>query len=113
MRRRLVPDERSVPSGATEPVEPFAGPLGDLEFDDGYDELDSPAEFAASGGGRRIAVRFEQGFPVAQVFAPAGKDFVCFEPMTARANALSDGGFPVARPAEPFVAVFSVTVADV
>jgi hypothetical protein len=30
--------------------------------------------------------------------------------MTARANALRDGGFPVARPGEPFAAVFSVSV---
>jgi aldose 1-epimerase len=110
VRRRLLLDEHKLPTGETEPVEPFRGTLGDREFDDGYDELEEPAVFAVSGGGRRIEVRFEEGFRIAQVFAQAGDDFVSFEPMTARANALSDGGFEVARPGEPYTAVFSVVV---
>jgi aldose 1-epimerase len=111
-RRRLLLDERKLPSGETEQVAAWSGPLGDQEFDDPFDELPSPPAFAVSGGGRRISVEFEQGFPVAQVFAPAGQDLICFEPMTARANALRDGGFPVASPGEPFVAAFSISVAS-
>jgi galactose mutarotase-like enzyme len=107
-----VLDEQKLPSGATEPVEPWTGSLGEREFDDAFDQLDEPAVFAAGGGGRRISVAFEQGFHLAQVFAQAGQDFVSFEPMTARADALRSGGFQVARPGEPYVAAFSVSVAD-
>jgi hypothetical protein len=38
-----------------------------------------------------VEVRFEQGYPVAQVYAPAEGDFICFEPMTAPTNALVTG----------------------
>jgi aldose 1-epimerase len=110
VRRRLELDERKVPTGAIEPVEPFAGPLGERTFDDGYDRLATPALFAAEGGGRRVEVRFEAGYDLAQVFAPAGKEFVCFEPMTARTDALRTDAFPVATPATPYTATFSVSV---
>jgi aldose 1-epimerase len=112
VRRRLLLGPDQVPTGETQPVSPYAGPLGSRGFDDGYDELDDPAVFAVSGGGRRIELRFEQGFSVAQVFAQPGMDFVCFEPMTARTNALRTGDFPVATPDEPFEAAFSISIAD-
>jgi galactose mutarotase-like enzyme len=110
VRRRLLLDDHKLPTGETEAVEPVAGPLGDRVFDDGYDELASPPVFTVSGGGRAIELRFEAGFTRAQVFAPDGQDFICFEPMTARTNALRDGGFPVARPGEPYAAAFSIAV---
>jgi aldose 1-epimerase len=41
-------------------------------------------------------VRFEDGYPFAQVFAPAGQPFLCFEPMTATVSALTHpGGCPL------------------
>jgi galactose mutarotase-like enzyme len=111
VRRRLVLGPEKVPTGETEPVSPYSGPLGRRAFDDGYDELDDPAVFAVSGGGRRIELRFDQGFGVAQVFAQPGKDFICFEPMTAVTDALRTGGFPVATPGEPYEAAFSIAIA--
>jgi galactose mutarotase-like enzyme len=110
VRRRLVLDDRKVPSGRTEPVEPFVGPLGSLEFDDGYDELAQPPVFALQGGGRRLELAFEHGFPYAQVFAPPGKDLISFEPMTAPADALRTGAFAVATPEEPYTATFVLSV---
>ena len=62
-------------------IEP--GPLGDEEYDDLFPELAEPAVFAVEGGGRRIEVAFEEGYPVAQVYAPPDQDFICFEPMAA------------------------------
>ena len=44
----------SLPTGETEPVEPYAGPLGELTFDDGYDEL---AGGAVRARGRRAPDR--------------------------------------------------------
>jgi galactose mutarotase-like enzyme len=41
-----------------------------------------------SGGGRSIEVHYTEGYPVAQIFAPPGAEYVCIEPMTAVANAL-------------------------
>ncbi len=109
VKRRIVLSDQLLPTGETEPVEPYAGPLGELTFDDGYDEL-AGGPFALEGGGRRIEVTFDEGFPVAQVFAPPGKDLICFEPMTAPANALSTGGFAIAEPGRPYRAAFSICV---
>jgi hypothetical protein len=45
---------------------------------------------------RAVTVRFEDGYPFAQVFAPAGQPFLCFEPMTATVSALTHpGGCPL------------------
>jgi len=107
VRRRIATDERLIPAGAPEPVEPYSGPLGDSAYDDGYDRLERPAVFAVEGGGRRIEVAFERGFEIAQVFAPADDDVVCFEPMTAPADALATGAFPLA----PYTATFAVGIA--
>jgi len=84
--------------------------LGDKAFDEGYDEVADGAVFAVSGGGRRIEVHFQQGYPAAQIFAPPGEDVVCFEPMTAPTDALRRGGYRSARPGASAVAVFSIRV---
>jgi galactose mutarotase-like enzyme len=110
VRRRIVLDGRAIPTGVRERVEPYDGPLGDRHYDDGFDRLADPPAFAVEGGGRRIEVAYEAGFPVAQVFAPPGKAFICFEPMTAPANALLAGGFATATPAAPYAATFAVAV---
>ena len=65
--------------------------LGDRHFDDGYDKLPDGAVFSVSGGTRTLTVTFERGYPVGQIFAPAGSSFICFEPMTAQTNALRSG----------------------
>ena len=62
-----------------------------------------------AGGGRRIEVAFERGYPYAQVFAPGIADVICFEPMTAPADALRHSPDAVA-PGESFSARFSVCV---
>lgn len=108
--RHLGLDENGLPTGevASQPAkEEF---LGDKAFDDAYDQVDEGAVFAVSGGGRRLEVRFEQGYSATQIFAPLSEDVVCFEPMTAPTDALSRGGYRSARPGEPAVAVFSIRV---
>ena len=70
-----------------------------------------PHPFTVSGGGRTLGVEFVEGYTYAQAFAPAGYDLICFEPMTAPANALiSHDGLRLAAPGEPFHAAFRITV---
>ncbi len=106
---RLLLDENLVPTGERVPAGDLDGPLGDRLFDDGFtlDELRGP--FVLAGGGRRIEVAFEAGYPYAQIFAPAIADVICFEPMTAPADALRHAPAAVA-PGESFTARFSVSV---
>jgi galactose mutarotase-like enzyme len=87
-------------------------PLGDRVYDDLYPRLDDEPVFALEGAVRRLEVRFERGYPVAQVYAPEGQDFVCFEPMTAPTDALARGGpqLPLAEPGDEFTAGFSIAV---
>ena len=97
----------SIPTGERAPAGDLDGPLGDRTFDDGY-TLDGRAArscwTAAAAGSRspsRTATRY------AQVFAPAIADVICFEPMTAPADALRHSPDAVA-PGESFTARFSV-----
>jgi galactose mutarotase-like enzyme len=112
VRRRVILDDRGIPSGETEDVEYEPGPLGDRVFDDAFDHLADPADFVLAGGGRTITLSFGAGYPVAQVFAPQGSDFICFEPMTAPVNALVRGGreLPRVHPGESFAAEFTIAV---
>lgn len=108
--RHLLLDERGLPTGASEPAAAREEALGDKAFDDAYDRVPEGAVFAVSGGGRRLQVRFEQGYPAAQIFAPTAEEVVCFEPMTAPTDALRRGGYRCARPGEPAAAQFAIRV---
>jgi len=108
--RRLELDSRHLPTGDAARVDAFVGELPDHELDDAFDELAEGAAFAVAGGGRRITVTFDAGFPCAQVFTPPDKDLICFEPMTAPGDALRTGAFAVATPGRPFRAAFTIAV---
>ncbi len=112
--RHLGLDDRGLPTGQAEPQPAREEALRDKTFDDAYDQVANGAVFAVSGGGRRIEVHFERGYPAAQIFAPPvedpATDIVCFEPMTAPTDALRRGGYRCARPGEPAVTQFSIRV---
>lgn len=108
--RHLILDDTGIPTGATTEQPATAEPLGDTVFDDGFDQVADGSVFAVSGGGRRLEVRFERGYPAAQVFAPAGETVICFEPMAAPTDALRRGGYRSARPGAPETARFSIAV---
>ena len=56
---------------------------------------------------------FLEGYPCAQVYAPPARHLICFEPMTAPANALRSGaGLRVLEPGESYRATFAVSVQD-
>ncbi|ORW91176.1 aldose epimerase [Mycobacterium sp. IEC1808] len=106
--RHLGLDEQGLPTGESEPEPAREEPLGDKAFDDAYDQVGEGALFAVSGGGRRLEVHFERGYPAAQIFAPLAEEVVCFEPMTAPTDALRRGGYSTARPGAPAVTQFSI-----
>lgn len=112
--RHLNLDDRGLPTGAAEPQPARREALRDNTFDDAYDQVTDGAVFALSGGGRRVEVHFERGYPAAQIFAPPAEDptkaIVCFEPMTAPTDALRRGGYRCAQPGEPAVMQFSIRV---
>jgi aldose 1-epimerase len=114
VRERLVLDERLLPTGEREEAAVSTGPLGSRTFDDAYAAPPNAAPFTVAGRGRRIEVRFESGYPYAQVYAPDDDDVIALEPMTAPTNALVAGGseLPLVAPGQSFTATFSITVAD-
>jgi aldose 1-epimerase len=106
---RVVLDSEELPTGEREEANVPAGPLGPRTFDD---EFVAPAEpFVLEGGGRRIEVSFDEGYPYAQVYAPDDDDVIAFEPMTAPTNALvSARDLKLLQPGESYEASFSITV---
>lgn len=112
--RHLRLDDIGLPTGDAEPQPARREALRDNTFDDAYDQVADGAVFAVSGGGRRIEVHFERGYPAAQIFAPPAEDpataIACFEPMTAPTDALRRGGYRCASPGEPAVTQFSIRV---
>nr|NIO06933.1 aldose 1-epimerase [Deltaproteobacteria bacterium] len=116
VRRHYQLSEQSLPTGDREPVAVKKGPLGNRIYDDLFDDLvctnGNRTAFTLEGGGRSIAVCFEYGYPYAIVWAPAGRDLICFEPMTAATNALASG-WPeliLVEPGESYGARFTILV---
>jgi galactose mutarotase-like enzyme len=111
--RRAELDGRMLPTGRDRPVTIPTGPLGRTVYDDMFTELRDPPRFELSGGGRAVHVEFGEGYPIAQVYAPASRDVVAFEPMTAPTNAVVTGdGLRNVAARESFTARFAVTITD-
>lgn len=112
VHERLPLDERMLPTGETEPAAIEPGPLGTRTFDDAFRAPPAGAPFVIAGGGRRLELRFDPGYPFAQVYAPTDDDVIALEPMTAPTNALLSGrDLPLVAPGETFAASFTLTVA--
>jgi galactose mutarotase-like enzyme len=112
VQRRLALDNSMIPTGETEPFDAGTRSLGDTTWDDGFRDLLSPATFVLKGRGAGVSLTFLRGYDFAQVFAPPGSDFVCFEPMTAPTNALVSGGpdLNLVAPGGRYEAAFEITV---
>jgi galactose mutarotase-like enzyme len=107
---RMVLDERMLPTGRSESVSIPPGPLGDRTYDDAFDGLADPAEFVLAGAGRRLALRFLEGYRFAQVYAPPGGDFISFEPMTAPIDPFASEHTRLAGPGSSYRARFDIAV---
>jgi len=93
-RRHVVLDASLIPTGELQPV-PFGDPhpLAAGQLDDVFTDLvrgpDGQAVFWVEGERQRIEVSYGPKFPVAVVYAPDGRNFICFEPMAALTNAFN------------------------
>ncbi len=114
VRERIRDDSRMIPTGDLEPATVPSGPLGRRTFDDGYRSPRDGTPFVLAGGGRRIEVQFDSGYPYAQVYAPDDDEVIAFEPMTAPTNALVTGGEALrwVEPGSSFTATFSIEVTE-
>jgi aldose 1-epimerase len=110
---RLVLDDHMIPTGERRPLVHRDPMLAQTSWDDGLAGLDDEPVFAAVAGGRTLSVTFDEGFAWAQVFSPAGRDFICFEPMTAPTDALNSGeGLIELAPGERHRTRFTVRLTD-
>ncbi|MGE5570892.1 MAG: aldose 1-epimerase [Rhodospirillales bacterium] len=80
-----------IPTGERTPVS-YADqqPLAGIQFDDVFANLvrdaDGRAEFSVQGARQKISVIYGPKYTVAVIYAPARRNFICFEPMAAITN---------------------------
>jgi aldose 1-epimerase len=108
-RTSVVVDEHMCATGEMRPNPlPDPTPLATHLLDDGYTDLTRDARgnsvFWLEGGGRRIEVSFGPKWQVGVVYAPAGQEFICFEPMAAVTNGVklaAEGKYDALQTLEP------------
>ena len=101
-REHVVLSKALIPTGERKPVSlPDLVSLSETQLDDVFTSLvrgsDGRAEFWVQGKRERISVLYGPKYPVAVVYAPPGRDFICFEPMAAVTNAMNlaqEGKYP-------------------
>ena len=87
-------NSRLIPTGKVRPSK-FADPhaLQGSQLDDVFAGLvrdaDGRARFHVEGVRERVTVSYGPKYTVAVVYAPPGRDFICFEPMSAVTNAFN------------------------
>jgi aldose 1-epimerase len=87
-RDRLVLSKMVIPTGERKPVEfPDPLPLAGVALDDVFGGLvrdaSERATFSVEGAHEKISVIYGPKYTVAVVYAPPGRQFICFEPMSA------------------------------
>ena len=91
-RQAVVTDPQLLPTGEFKPMDlPDPLPLGGRTLDNGFTDLvrdaDGRALFNIQAGGKKVEVLFGKKYQVAVVWEPAGREFICFEPMAGVTNA--------------------------
>ncbi len=108
-RQHVLLDDRMLPTGDTEVVAAEVVALrGGRVLDDHY-VLGAP-RLALESASRRLVLTVHEGYPFAQVYAPAEVRSVCLEPMTASIGALGRDACPLVEPGGRYDATFSVAV---
>ena len=93
-RDKLTLSPQLIPTGERTPVQlPDLVSLGGVQLDDVFSNLktgaDGRAEFSVHGKNEKVTVTYGPKYTVAVVYAPPGKGFICFEPMSAITNAFN------------------------
>jgi aldose 1-epimerase len=110
--RKLLLDNKKIPTGEEQFTAQFDDLLGDQDIDAGFALLDDIPKFSISGGGRRITLEFLENYRYAQIFAPKNNDFIALEPMTAPTSALTSGkGLEWIQPKQYLSARFRIGIA--
>jgi galactose mutarotase-like enzyme len=110
--KKLVLDDRRIPTGDTEEFVGFDAELDAAEFDDGFELINLHSKFSIESSNWKISIQLEEGYTHAQVFAPHDKNFIALEPMTAPTNALLSGQhLRILEPGETFLASFVIVIA--
>ena len=93
-REKLTLSPQLIPTGEQTPM-PYPDPvsLKGIQLDDVFGSLirgaDGKARFSVTGKQETVTVTYGPKYPVAVVYAPAGSNFICFEPMSAITNAFN------------------------
>lgn len=96
-KQRYVLSPKLIPTGETQPT-PYAGEfsLKGMVLDDVFGGLERDANrlstFRVRGAQQSIEVVYGPDYTIGVVYAPAGQNFICFEPMTAPTNAFNMPG---------------------
>jgi aldose 1-epimerase len=101
-RKAVITDDRLIPTGEFKPMDlADSFPLKGRTLDNGYTDLvrdpDGRAMFSIESAGKKVEVLFGRNYPAAVVWEPAGREFICFEPMAGITNAVNlnhDGKYP-------------------
>ena len=108
-RKAVIADAQLIPTGELKEMDlPDLFPLKDRTLDNGFTDLirdaDGRAVFSIESGGKKVEVLFGRNYPVALVWEPAGRPFICFEPMAGITNAVNlnhDGKYPELQTVAP------------
>jgi len=93
-REQLLLNDLLIPTGQRKPLE-FSDPhpLERGAIDNVFTNLtpssDGLAHFWVQGERERITVTYGAKYPVAVIYAPPGREFICFEPMSAITDAFN------------------------
>ena len=93
-RQAVVTDALLIPTGEYKPMDlPDPLPLKGRTLDNGYRDLvrdgEGRAVFSIEAGGKKVEALFGRNYPVAVVWEPAGREFICFEPMAGITDAVN------------------------
>jgi len=93
-RDKLTLSPQLIPTGERSPVQLASQvSLGGVQLDDVFSNLikgaDGRAEFSVQGKNEKVSVIYGPKYTVAVVYAPPGRHFICFEPMSGITNAFN------------------------
>lgn len=90
VRSHYALSSKLIPTGETTEVDSrdLSG-LAGRSLDDVYGGVIAGEEFSVQGKSQKISIRFGPKYPVAVVYSPTGRSFICFEPMSGITDAFN------------------------